>query len=226
MTMDTQTMRERAERLATEDLLVDYASGAAPAPVALAVATYLELNPSAAGSYRRLNAVGGALLDDLPPAPVNERVLDALLDRLEREPRDLPALPFGDARGSGLPAVLLPYVGGDLSSLPWKSIKSGVEEYVLALDTPGYRTSLLRIAPGKAMPQHSHKGDEITVVIEGAYQDEDGRFCRGDIERASPAITHQPIADPQQGCLCLAVLSAPLRLTGLVGWLVNPFLRN
>lgn len=215
-----------ADRAGIDDLLLDYASGAAPAPVALAIATHLELSPSAAGVYHKLNAIGGALLEELAPATVDDAVLDALLDRLDSCPRSAPSLPFGSTRVSGLPAVLRPYVRAEFGALPWKTVTPGVEEYVLSLDVPGYRTSLLRIAPGKAMPQHTHGGDEITIVLEGAYEDECGRFARGDIERASPEITHKPVADPKDGCICLAVLSAPVKLTGLIGWFVNPFLKT
>lgn len=212
--------------VSTADLMLDYATGAVPGPVALAVATHLALNPGAAETYQRLNAVGGALLDDLPPTRISTDMLERLLERLDREPREPRALPLAATHDTVIPPVLRPYVGTKLDALPWKSVTPGVEEYVLSLDMPGYRASLLRIAPGKAMPTHTHGGDEITVVLEGAYHDEAGSFRRGDIEIADPSITHKPVADAKLGCVCLAVLSAPVRLTGLIGWFVNPFLKN
>jgi putative transcriptional regulator len=36
---------------------------------------------------------------------------------------------------------------------------------------------------------------------------------------------HRPVVDSDEECICLAVLDAPLKLTGMIGRLVNPFLR-
>ena len=48
---------------------------------------------------------------------------------------------------------------------------------------------------------------------------------RGDVAEADPSVNHQPVADPGEDCICLAVTDAPLRLTGPFGRLLNPFLR-
>lgn len=212
------------------EVMLDYASGAAEEPVALAVATHLDLSPAAALQYQRLNAVGGALLDDIEPVALGADALDRMMALLDAEAQVAPvaraAGPVSAAvAGSPVPGPLQAYVGQSFETLRWRTLAPGVEEYVLPLGTRGFRTSLLRIAPGRAMPEHSHAGDEITVVIEGAFDDSCGQFRRGDIEFAGPALSHKPIADARMGCLCLAVLSAPVRLTGLLGWVVNPFLR-
>ncbi len=207
------------------EFLLDYASGAAPEPVALAVATMLDMNPADAAVYHQLNSVGGALLETLPVAEaVDDVALDHMMMRLDTVAQDslmtIPAMP-----GGIVPLPLQPYVGSSLDLLRWHSVAPGVEEYVLRTAATGYRTSLLRIAPGKAMPLHRHGGLEMTVVLDGAYVDCNGYFARGDMEIAGADDEHKPIADSASGCLCLAVLSAPLRLSGFIGWFVNPFLR-
>jgi putative transcriptional regulator len=209
------------------ELLLDYATGAAAEPVALAVATYLALNPAVASLYHDLNAVGGALLDNCAPAPMSEGALAAILKRLDSvpvEPR-MPAALTSDA-ACRVPYPLQAYIGSSWENLHWKSVTAGVEEYVIASHTRGWRTSLLRIAPGKAMPTHTHAGEEYTIVLDGAYVDENGAFARGSIEVADSSTVHKPVSDPVAGCVCLAVLSAPLQLTGFIGWFVNPFLRH
>jgi putative transcriptional regulator len=210
---------------APEELLFDYATGAAPEPVALAIATHLDLSPASADMYARLNALGGALLDRLPTSEIEPDGLTRTLARLDQEAQAVRRLPTKALGRDAVPAPIAAYVGDTLERLHWRSLTSGVEEHVLPINTPGYRASLLRIAPGKSMPEHTHRGDEITVVLEGAYDDCFGRFERGAIEVADPSVEHQPISDSRLGCLCLAVLSAPLRLTGRMGWLINPFLR-
>ena len=208
------------------ELLLDYATGASPEPVALAVATVLDLNPTMAVAYHRLNCIGGSLLDSIEPVTCTDESLRIILSRLSQQVSDQPPEKLHTvAQTSRVPFPLQAYIGNDFEALSWNSLTSGVEEYVLTTDQRGYRTSLLRIAPGKAMPHHGHAGAELTVVIEGAYDAEGGHFCPGDMEVAGPDVQHKPVADAVTGCLCLAVLSAPVQLTGFVGWFINPFLR-
>jgi putative transcriptional regulator len=49
---------------------------------------------------------------------------------------------------------------------------------------------------------------------------------RDDVAIADPAVDHQPIADPAEDCVCLAVTDAPLRLTGLGSALINLFIKH
>jgi putative transcriptional regulator len=222
--MHTDTHRQNPSSGLPPELLLDYASGGAPEPVALAVATALELNPAHRDAYARLNALGGAMLDSLEDqAAVHESDIEALLARLEHEVQLTDDEP--QQASAEVPLALQPYVGRSFADLHWRSLTGGVEEHVIATNVRGWRTSLLRIAPGKAMPLHRHGGDELTLVLEGSYTDCNGYFGAGDLEVAGPEDEHRPVADAVTGCLCLAVLSAPLRLSGFVGWFVNPFLK-
>lgn len=220
------TMDQQSGTKVPLEYLLDYASGAAPEPVALAIATMLEMNPADAAIYNDLNAVGGAMLDAQPvPNTKSDDVdLSSVLALLETAPQEARSAAVPRSR-SDIPASLHLYVGDSYETVRWNSVTQGVEEFVLNTGTRGYRTSLLRIAPGKAMPLHRHGGLEMTVVLQGAYDDVNGRFARGDMEIAGVHVEHQPIADSQSGCLCLAVLSAPVRLSGFIGWFINPFLR-
>jgi len=212
---------------AGETLLFDYAAGSLPGPVALAVATHLSLRPELRASYEALNAVGGALLTSLEAEPLTEDALDAVLDRLDEPPPPTMRSPELDERTRAvIPPPLRPYLPQSFDALDWRTVIDGVSEYRFESGVPGYKTALLRIAPGRAMPRHSHRGREYTVVLDGAYDDDgDVRLERGDLCEADPADHHRPMADSKTGCTCLIVLDAPLRLTGLTGLLINPFLR-
>jgi putative transcriptional regulator len=74
------------------------------------------------------------------------------------------------------------------------------------------------------MPTHGHRGQELTLVLAGSFSDEHGTFARGDVEEADEDVEHQPIADPGEDCICLAVTDAPLRLRGIAA-ILQPFLR-
>lgn len=213
-------------KMVSDETLMDFAAGSLPEPVALAVASHIDINERARASYEILNRIGGALLEDMDGIEIDADALEAVMDRLD-EPEPVTVKPprFDEETTAKVPAPLRAYLGRSLSDLDWKRASSGVEEH--RIDTiPGYKAALLRIAPGRTIPTHSHRGMEYTVVLDGAYDDEGVRMERGDLSECDADDKHQPVADPEKGCLCLIVLDAPVKLSGMVGALVNPFLRH
>jgi len=90
-----------------------------------------------------------------------------------------------------------------------------VKQAILPTDGPA-TARLLYIPAGAAMPDHGHHGTEMTMVLQGAFQDGDDYFARGDVEVADSDLHHTPIADIHEDCICLAVTDAPLRFDGLL----------
>ena len=124
-----------------------------------------------------------------------------------------------------LPAPLRGHVAGGIDALPWRQVTRGVHEAALPLaGRGGERATLLRIAAGRAIPRHTHRGNEMTLVLDGDFADEGGHYGRGDLSITDPTIEHQPVAGQGRDCLCLVVTSAPIRLTGPLMRLLNPFL--
>jgi len=72
---------------------------------------------------------------------------------------------------------------------------------------------------------HGHAGNEMTLVLQGSYRAGGARFRAGDVECADEATNHQPVADPGETCVCLAVTDAPLRFGNLLGRMMQPFIR-
>lgn len=216
-----------SEHITIDDLLLAHAAGRLPEPVGLVVATHLALTPTRQVTYREYEALGGAMLEDLSPAELSKGSFDRLLAQLDddAEPiRTKPARIPHDTVDPEVPAPLRAYVQGRLADLPWKHY-GGVSEAKLALDESVYRTRLIVLKAGKAVPKHTHEGQEITVVLKGAFNDGIGHYARGDLAIADGHVDHQPMADFGEDCLCLTVTDAPLRLTGTFSRFLNPFLR-
>ena len=206
-----------------DDLLIAHAAGKLPEPVGLAVATHLALNPAARARYRRYEAVGGALLEELEPAELAPRCLGAA-GGTARRCRRRSSTAVRSPPTCGLPQPLRDYVPGPLETLRWRNYGAAAE-IELPIKAPGYRTTLIRVRAGRQVPQHTHEGSELTVVLDGAFHDETGHYGRGDLVIADSSLDHRPMADDDQDCLCLAVTDAPLRLTGRFGRFLNPFIR-
>lgn len=209
-----------------EDLLVAYASGSLEEPPALLVATHLALCPACRRQVAEFEELGGALLEDLDAEPVADRALDSLIAKLDQPVPDfLCPRPAGPAAADGrLPRPLRDYLSGPPEDLPW-SRWGGLSQTELLPARHDFTTRLMQIKAGTAMPLHTHEGRELTLVLAGGFSDEAGHYLRGDVSAADPSINHRPIADPDETCLCLAVTDAPLRLTGPIARLLNPFLR-
>ena len=228
-----------SEHISVDDLLLAHAAGRLPEPVGLVVATHIALAPERQSAYREYEAIGGAMLQDLRPAALSAGAFDRLVARLDDE-GDAIRVPTGSSARAGIaraenvreggavdasiPAPLRDYIGGPIDELPWKHY-GAVSEASLSLDEAAYRTRLIVLKAGRSVPKHTHDGQEITVVLKGAFNDGIGRYGRGDISIADAHVDHQPVAEASQDCLCLTVTDAPLRLTGTFSRFLNPFLR-
>lgn len=213
------------ERITVDDLLLAHAAGRLPEPVGLVVATHLALAPESRVLFREYEALGGALLEDVQPARLSEGAFERLLSKLDDgvDPAPIRARSADDEAGE-LPGPLRFYVKGGLEGLAWKHF-GPVSEAKLPLDDSTYRARLIKLKAGKAVPKHSHDGQEITVILKGAFHDGIAHYRRGDMAIADAHVDHRPIADPDEDCLCLTVTDAPLRLTGTFSRFLNPLLR-
>lgn len=222
----------------SDALLVAYGAGSLGEGLSLAVAVHLAHCPDCRATLAEVEALGGALLEDLPPAPLESLSLAATLDRLDRE--EAPANPCKalhlkprwskpntastTERPTPLPRPLRAYVPS-LDGLSWQRLAPGVRRVELLPRTAsGGAAQLLRIAPGTALPHHGHGGLELTVVLSGHFTDELGRYGPGDLAEVDGDTNHQPIADSHRDCVCLIATDAPLRFTGLMGRLMQPFI--
>jgi putative transcriptional regulator len=69
---------------------------------------------------------------------------------------------------------------------------------------------LVRIAPGKALPEHGHGGGELSLVLRGAYRDQLGRFTIGDIADLDGTAVHRPVVEDASPCICLVAAEMPV----------------
>ena len=203
--------------------LLDYAAGRLDEGQRLLVATHLAICSTCDREVAMLERVGGALLAAIPPTPLEPDARDRILARLDVLTRD-EAIASRDQRPPDmpeLPEALRPYPLG-----PWNWAGPGVHWRALRLNgESASRVFLLRAAPGKHLPQHTHSGTELTLVLRGAFSHEGGRFAAGDFEDADDSIEHRPIVDSDEECLCLVAMDGKLLISGLMGKVMQPFVR-
>jgi putative transcriptional regulator len=199
-----------------------YAAGQLPEAFNLVVATHVSLCDDCRAQLASFDTVGGALIEEIDDISMAEDALAATLSRIEGLPQATRSEPL---RPAGiLPAPLADYVGGDLSSVRWQRIGGGVKQAILPTAKDA-TARLLYIPGGVAVPDHGHRGMELTLVLQGAFADDNDRFDRGDIEIADEDLEHTPVALAGQDCICLAATDAPLRFRSLIPRLAQPLFR-
>ncbi len=213
----------------TADWLLAYASGHMDSAPALATAAHLATCANCRLQLSTLNRLGGDLLEQLPPCNLAEGSLQKILRRLDDTPATRspaashPATTFRNTV-QGLPAPLAKLLPDGLPKR-WTRISGSLKQATLKTLADGTIVALHHIRAGGRVPQHSHDGTEITLVLNGSFSDQMGLYQAGDFMVADETIDHTPTAVENEDCLCLTVQTAPLRLTGPIGRWFNPLVR-
>lgn len=215
----------------SDELLFDYANGALEEGWSIAVATHLAMCPSCRKRLAAMEAAGGAMLEAIEVEPAGASTDDfsweAMRARLDRaEPaRVVPAASRRGPETAGmLPEPLRSYIGGDVDKVKWKALGLGAYHFPIKTSDEDISVRLLRIPAGKPVPEHTHGGRELTLVLKGSFSDISGRFGPGDFEETDESVDHQPIADPGEDCICLAVTDAPLKFKSRIVRMIQPLL--
>lgn len=201
-----------------QDLLIAYGVGATDEATSLILATHMHYCALCRAEAARVEAVGGALLEEIVPAPLGRGALDATLSRLDHAPQEhaRPA-PSRD----GTPAVLRSYIRGDLRDVRWRQMGPRLA-YAPLLRRGAVTARLLRGAPGAQSGPHRHKGLEYTLVLSGGFHDVTGNYGPGDLQVMDGDMHHNPIADPGEDCINLAVTTGRLRFDQLIQKIAAP----
>ena len=211
-----------------DSLLVDYVNGGLPAALELLVETHIAMNNKSARTVDLLLHVGGYLLEESEPVSMSEGAFEAVMAEIERtKPVQASALQDNnDPQFSAhLPRPIADYMPDLECTQSWRRVGIGLSEHQLDFGQTKGKATIYRIAPGVAVPTHSHKGSEITLVLAGGFSDENGSYVPGDIAIQHAGSVHQPVADDDGECIVFAVNEDSIELTGPLGRMLNLLVR-
>lgn len=205
------------------ELMARYVAGTLSPAAALVVESHLALCDDCAAAQRDTLSLGGLLLEDLPPSDLDARLFERTLARLgEKRPTAAPAPVRRPVRDLG---INLPAPIADRATSGWRWMGPGMAFARLDVpEDPATNLILLKIAAGKRMPTHGHSGEELTLVLQGAFEDEHGRCAAGDLAEEDDDTHHTPVVTGEETCICLASIEGRLRPHGLIGRLVSPLI--
>lgn len=209
----------------SDTTLMSYASGGLSHGLSLIVAAHLGMCPRCRKRASLADSIGGAVLDDAAPAAVSDESLEEVFRRIAAADPQGHVRPRGAGR-HGIPAPLGAMLPEDMADIRWRLVGPGIRQAKL----PGENgedegVKMLRIAPGRSVPQHGHGGHEMTLIVSGSYTDEIGRFQAGDIADLDEDVHHQPVSDGSTDCICIIATDAPLEFRGVISRLMQNFIR-
>ncbi|HMJ16217.1 MAG TPA: ChrR family anti-sigma-E factor [Polyangiaceae bacterium] len=202
----------------SEELLA-YASGSSPEWVSLVVACHLTYCPTCRDELELLEELGGTLLEMAPSSALNSAAFDAV----ELAARTaLPSVPPVAARPKAadvpaLPRPLQPYFKDE--TLRWRFLVPGVKQIPLTLSVGGIPARVVQFKPGFVVPDHTHQGLEMVLVLSGALSDSKTGdiFHAGDLSRREEGSEHAQHITKDEPCVCLVVSSGPVRPQSFMG---------
>lgn len=205
--------------------LIGYSAGALPVAFRVVVSAHLSICQSCRQQMMDADAVGGQLVSLQEGASMSTGAREDILSRLgERSMRPL-AAPASRAHDPDLlPQPLWPYFGETYSGLRWRTIGPGVH-HIRSRNVDDGHLMLLRIAPGRCVPMHTHGGNELTMILQGAYDDSLGHFAPGDVADLDSDVEHQPVTSPGVPCVCVAATDLPLRFSGWLARTLQPLFK-
>ncbi len=201
-----------------DNLLLSYASGALSQPFSLVVATHVSMCDECRARLGAHESAGGAVLEASESSVLSKNTKDDLFARLDDAVDTAPVY----ERSGIFPGPLMQALNG----LPpkWKSLGLGARQCILDQNSEG-SVRLLYIPPGQAVPDHGHNGLEMTMVLQGAFRDETGRYGAGDVEIADADLEHTPTAEDGEPCICLAATDGALRFNSWMPRMLQPLFR-
>lgn len=208
----------------SHELLSAFASGTLSTHHAAAIATHIEFCEQCKANSKKLENIGGISFEKISPIKISDSLKDKLFEQLfeQADTQHIQKPNRETESNNSVPKSLRKLLPHGFDNLDWKWTGPGIHAAKLESFANGTQLSLLKIQPGKAIATHTHKSDEVTVLLKGSLSDEFGVYQQGDYVCMNQQHQHRPVASNDEECICLTVIENPLHFTGFFMSLLNP----
>lgn len=213
------TLRIKINALTSEQVLTDFALGKLSPAKHVLVRCQREMSLEVTSQVAFQEQIAAAFMDDMQDVSLSPNFLENVLAALP-DAEDKAQMVDPD----DLPPSLRNILGQTLQDMEWKNMVPGVAIHDI-MGSRKYDTErlyLMRVGAGMKMPEHSHTGEEWTLILTGSYSIEDEQFTPGDLHIVNEDRTHQPKIDDDEECVCLVMTQGPLKMKGILPKLVQP----
>lgn len=219
----------RSENLIPDEWIVAYAAGTLSEAKATLVASHVSFHPELQKRVTLAEDIGGALLESAEKKPVSYDMFEKVSAMLDQPLPEVTAPVQSDTgklmSAEATPAPLKQYIDETGITPKWRFMGPGLRQAKLQDSENGEKLWLLKARGGTEMPMHDHRGQELTLVLQGSYRVGDTRYGVGDMEIAAEDVyDHEPIIDEGEDCICLVVTEAPIKLKSMIARAAQPFI--
>jgi len=214
--------------------MTDFAAGNLPLSEAICVAAHLEFCAKCRSHVQQLSDLGAQLMSRLEPlsAPSDDDGFDQLMHLIEADGSDMrlssvspDVVRAGSANAQGMPRVVQKLAADGLHNLKWAQFGKSLRIAPINIGDKSRETSIYDIKAGGCMPEHEHRGEEITVLLKGSFSDTEGKYVKGDFVVRHAGERHQPTATLDTDCICLVSLEQPVKPSSLWYRLLEPLVQ-
>ena len=212
--------------------LTDFAAGSLQLSEAVCVAAHLEYCSKCRAHVQQLSDVAAQMMARLEPVAADDDGFDSLMQRIESgasDPQPVqaiePARISAASGATGMPRVIQKLARGSLQDMKWVQLGRSLRIAPVNTGCNNRQTAIYDIKAGGRMPEHEHRGEEITVLLKGSFSDAEGKYVRGDFVVRHAGERHQPTATLDTDCICLVSLAEPVKPTSLWYRLLEPYVQ-
>lgn len=212
----------------TQQQLSDFAQGLSAPALSLVISAHADMCPQCKRQISQLESASAKILVEQP------------FDRMAEQPTDfasmlaeITCLPAAegpsnisqshqielDGRKFTVPRALKRYVE---KTGNWSHLLGNLWQAPVDLGPIGKANFIFMQKQGR-VPEHTHRGTELTLVIDGEFSDGISHYDTGDFILMNSENTHAPYSEASEGCLVFTIVDAPLHFTSGIARLLNPF---
>lgn len=199
-----------------DDALSEYALGNLSPAKHIMMACQSEISGSVAERIAFQENLAASFIEEAPSESLSPLFIGKALEKLPPQKCKASQAPRQPASALA-PKSLRHMLGHGLRDMKWKSLVPGVAVHDILGNRKtkeGDRLYLLRAKGGMRMPEHSHNGEEWTLVLTGSYTAGGQRYARGDMHIEGEDESHSPYIDEGEDCICLVMTQGPLKMQG------------
>lgn len=206
--------------------LISYSSGTLSLAFSTLVASHTENCAHCKEIVQIGNELGASMMENAVEKKEKTQDYNVFLNKLNNKNNSSEIKKIDFDLNSEVPVSLQRYIGNHLDDIQWSFFAPGIQKSQVKIsDKSNCHLTFLKIKPKKKIPEHGHKGGELTLVLKGAFDDQNGTYAAGDIADHDMSTHHEPVVSSKEDCICVIATDGPMVFKSLIANMYQSIVR-